>query len=253
MPSTVEMLAGDPVAAERILRQGYAVLEEMGDTALLSTTAAFLGQALLAQDRYKEADGLAELSAELTAGDDLVTQVLWRGVRARCLAVDGRLDEAERLAREAVTLAETTDFVNQRADALVDLGIVLGRLGRGEDAQSTFGEAIRLYEHKGNVVAAGRVRVRPCHARTALRRSDSLWSPGSNPYCRPQGRSRAALRPVRDGSRRRRRRDHLDARLALAAGRQEAGGLFRHERQAPRELIRSRRRSGSPSRARRTG
>ena len=156
--STVEMLAGDPVAAERILRQGYAALEEMGDTALLSTTAAFLGQALLAQDRCKEADGLAELSAELTAGDDLVTQVLWRGVRARCLAVDGRLDEAERLAREAVTLAETTDFVNQRADALVDLGIVLGRLGRGEDAQATFGEAIRLYEHKGNVVAAGRVR-----------------------------------------------------------------------------------------------
>ena len=156
--STVEMLAGDPVAAERILRSGYAVLEEMGDTALLSTTAAFLGQALIAQDRHKEAEGLAEISAELAAGDDLITQVLWRGVRARCLAVDGRLDEAERLAREAVTLAETTDFVNQRADALVDLGIVLGRLSRGEDAQATFGEAIRLYEQKGNIVAADRVR-----------------------------------------------------------------------------------------------
>ena len=60
--STVEMLAGDPVAAERILRDGYAALEEMGDRALLSTTAAFLGQALLAQDRYKEAAGLAELA-----------------------------------------------------------------------------------------------------------------------------------------------------------------------------------------------
>ena len=72
--------------------------------------------------------------------------------------MDGRLDEAERLAREAVTLAETTDFVNQRADALVDLGIVLGRLSRGEDAQATFGEAIRLYEQKGNIVAADRVR-----------------------------------------------------------------------------------------------
>ena len=152
------MLAGDPVAAERILRRGYAVLEEMGDTALLSTTAAFLGQALIAQDRHKEAEGLAEISAELAAGDDLITQVLWRGVRARCLAVDGRLDEAERLAREAVTLAETTDFVNQRADALVDLGIVLGRLSRAEDAQATFGEAIRLYEQKGNIVAADRVR-----------------------------------------------------------------------------------------------
>ncbi len=156
--STVEMLAGDPVGAERILRDGYAALEEMGDRALLSTTAAFLGQALLAQDRYEEAAGLAELSAELTASDDLVTQVLWRGVRARCLAVGGDLDEAERLARQAVALAERTDFVNQRADALVDLGIVLGRAGRARDAQAAFAEAVRLYEHKGNVVSAERVR-----------------------------------------------------------------------------------------------
>ena len=156
--STVEMLAGDPVAAERILRSGYAALEEMGDTALLSTTAAFLGQALIAQDRHKEAEGLAEISAELAAGDDLITQVLWRGVRARCLAVGGRLEEAERLAREAVTLGEATDLLNQRADALVDLGIVLGMLSRSADAQATFAEAVRLYEQKGNVVAAGRVR-----------------------------------------------------------------------------------------------
>jgi predicted ATPase/class 3 adenylate cyclase len=154
----VDLLAGDPVAAERSLRRGYVALEEMGDRALLSTTAAFLGQALLAQDRYQEAEALAELSAELAAQDDLVTQVVWRGVRARCLAVGDRLDEAERLAQEAVTLAERTDFVNQRADALMDLGIVLGRLSRSEDAQAAFGEAVRLYEQKGNVVVAERVR-----------------------------------------------------------------------------------------------
>jgi predicted ATPase len=154
----VELLAGDPVAAERILRHGYAALEEMGDRALLSTTAAFLGQALLAQGRDEEAERLAEISAELAADDDVITQVVWRSVRARCLAGGGRLDEAERLARDAVTLAETTDFVNQRADALVDLGIVLGRLSRHEDAQAAFGESVRLYEQKGNVVAADRVR-----------------------------------------------------------------------------------------------
>jgi class 3 adenylate cyclase/predicted ATPase/DNA-binding winged helix-turn-helix (wHTH) protein len=164
--ATVELLAGDPVAAERILRRGYAALEEMGDTALLSTTAAFLGQSLLAQDRADEAEVLAELSAEMTSADDLVTQVLWRGVRARCLAVRGRLEEAEALAREGVTLAATTDLLNQRADALVDLGIVLGGLERIEDAQAAFGEAVRLYDRKGNVVAAGRVRadlVMPAH------------------------------------------------------------------------------------------
>jgi hypothetical protein len=35
---------------------------------------------------------------------------------------------------------------------------VLGTHGRSEEAQATFAEAVRLYEHKGNVVAAGRVR-----------------------------------------------------------------------------------------------
>ena len=79
--ATVELLAGDPAAAERTLRRGYATLEEMGDRALLSTTAAFLGQALLAQGRADEAEELAATSAELAADDDLITQAMWRGVR----------------------------------------------------------------------------------------------------------------------------------------------------------------------------
>ena len=53
----VELLAGNPDAAERSLRQGYAALEEMGEKAVLSTTAAFLGQALVAQGRVDEAGG----------------------------------------------------------------------------------------------------------------------------------------------------------------------------------------------------
>jgi tetratricopeptide (TPR) repeat protein len=130
----------------------------MGDRALLSTTAAFLGQALLVQGRMEEAESLAELSAELAAGDDLITQVMWRGVRARGLAERGRLEEAERLAQEAVTLAGKTDFVNHRADALVDLGVVLRLFRRPYDAQAVLGQALRLYEQKGNAVAAARVR-----------------------------------------------------------------------------------------------
>jgi predicted ATPase/class 3 adenylate cyclase/DNA-binding winged helix-turn-helix (wHTH) protein len=154
----VEMLAGDPAAAERTLSRGYAALEEMGATALLSTTAAFLAQALLAQERDQDAERLAEQSAELAAADDLITQVLWRGVRARSLAARGELDQAERLVREAVELAEATDFVNSRADALVDLAVVLRRRRRGDDVQAALTEARRLYELKGNLVAAERVR-----------------------------------------------------------------------------------------------
>ena len=106
----VEMLAGDFAAAEERLRSGYLVLEEMGDKAFRPTTAAHLAQALLAQGRADEAWQFTEISEELGAGDDLLTQVVWRGVRSRILAGQGRLDEAEELAREAV--------VHQRVDRL---------------------------------------------------------------------------------------------------------------------------------------
>jgi predicted ATPase len=154
----VELLAGDPAAAERSLRTGYATLEEMGDRSLLSTTAAYLAQALLAQRRDEEAEQFAELSDELAAVDDLLTQMLWRSVRAKTLAGRGRIEEAERLARQAVALAEKTDFINHRGDALVDFAIILRQAGRLADARAALAEGLRLYEQKGNAVGAGKAR-----------------------------------------------------------------------------------------------
>jgi predicted ATPase/class 3 adenylate cyclase/DNA-binding SARP family transcriptional activator len=156
--ATVELLAGDPAAAEGSLRRGYATLEAMGDRAVLSTTAALLGRAVLDQDRTEEAEELAKISAELAADEDLSTQILWRGVRARTLVQCGAPDEAENLAREAVAFAQRTDFLNTRADAVADLGIVLQGLRRAADARAAFEDAVRLYESKGNLVAAERVR-----------------------------------------------------------------------------------------------
>ncbi len=154
----VELLAGDPVAAERKLRTGYDALQEMGDRSFLSTTAALLGQAVLAQGRAAEADELAATSAELGSADDLSTQILWRWLRARVLAGRGELASAEELAREAVVLAERTDFSNQRADALAALGGVLAKRGRMDDAQDAIAGALALLDRKGNTVAAERLR-----------------------------------------------------------------------------------------------
>jgi tetratricopeptide (TPR) repeat protein len=154
----VELLAGDPVAAERCLRKGYAALEQMGDRSLLSTTAAFLGEALLAQERDEEAERFAQLSAEMAVEDDVITQAVWRGVQAAILARRGGLAEAERMARQAVALAERTDFLSHRAEALVVLGTVLGQRERSEPAHDALAEALSLYERKGNLVAAAAVR-----------------------------------------------------------------------------------------------
>ena len=79
-----------------------------------STTAAYLAQAVYAQGRDDDAGRYTQISEELASRDDLLTQVIWRSVRAGLLARQGRIEEAEALAREAVTMAESTDFVTTR-------------------------------------------------------------------------------------------------------------------------------------------
>ena len=63
--AVVELLAGNPAAAEENLRTGYRALEDMGERMFRSTTAAFLARAVLEQGREEEAEELAELSAQL--------------------------------------------------------------------------------------------------------------------------------------------------------------------------------------------
>ena len=154
----IEMLAGDPSAAERELRRGYTILERMGETGYLSSVAAELAEALYGQGRYEEAEQFTHVSEEVAAPDDLASQVEWRGARAKVLARRGRLEEAEKLAREAVELAESTDFINMHADSLVDLAEVLRLAGRLHEGAAALGQALELYERKGNLVSADRAR-----------------------------------------------------------------------------------------------
>jgi len=116
--------------------------------------AASLAVVILQQGRDEEAEGFAKLSAELAASGDLVTQVRWRRVRARVLARRGEIRQAEAFAREALAIAEKTDFVNDRADALVDLSHVLETSRRRNDAVGAASAALHLYQLKGNIVAA---------------------------------------------------------------------------------------------------
>jgi DNA-binding SARP family transcriptional activator len=155
----VEMLAGQPAAAEERLRLGYERLQEMGERALLATTAAMLAQAIHAQGRYREADAFCLVSERTAAVEDLPTQVKWRGVRAKILGQDGLADEAEALAREAVRLAEPTDMLTMRADALVDLAEILGLRGLPAEAEMAAQNALALYERKEDRVSAARARL----------------------------------------------------------------------------------------------
>ena len=154
----VEMLAGDPSAAEASLKADSETLDAMKDEALLATTDAFRAQALLAQGRDDEAEHYTRLSEQRAATTDLLTQVIWRSTRARILAKRGRIEEAKTLAHHAVSLAKQTDFLNHQADALVDLAYILHRAERREESHASAGEALLLYEQKGNAVAAASTR-----------------------------------------------------------------------------------------------
>ena len=156
---SVELLAGDAAAAERELRAGCQALERMGDLNHLASVAPMLADALVLQGRDEEALLLTERwSAErLTVPEDADAQIRWRSVRAKVLARAGNVEAAEYVAHEATALAERTEYLDLHAQAVADLSEVLRRAGRPEEASTALREAIRLYEQKGNVVAAQRL------------------------------------------------------------------------------------------------
>jgi class 3 adenylate cyclase/tetratricopeptide (TPR) repeat protein len=154
----VELLGGDPVAAEKQVREDYEYLREAGETYYLSTMAALLARLVREQGRDDEALELTRAAEEASADDDPDAQALWRSTRAPILARAGQLAEAEEMARTAVDFVRRTEAPVMQADALSDLAHVLHIAGRQDEAGRAIDEAIDLYSRKGNVVAEARCR-----------------------------------------------------------------------------------------------
>jgi class 3 adenylate cyclase/tetratricopeptide (TPR) repeat protein len=151
--STIELLAGDVEAAERELRTGYRLLEEVGDVHFPATIAAYLAAALAQGDRSAEAEEIAQFAQSHAWEDDIVTQVMWRVALAQVKARAGDVAIAERLGREAVELAAPTDFLDLQATALLALARVLREAGTPE-AADVAARAQAVYGLKGNLVGA---------------------------------------------------------------------------------------------------
>jgi hypothetical protein len=143
------MLAADAAAAEREFRAGYELLRELRErSSYLPIFTALLGLAVERQGRTDEALRLAAESERHAAPDEIGPRVLWTRVRARAA-------HDVQLAREAVRLAETTDFLWDRADALLDLAELSPSMG---ERRSALERALELYEAKGVVPAVDAVR-----------------------------------------------------------------------------------------------
>jgi class 3 adenylate cyclase/tetratricopeptide (TPR) repeat protein len=154
----IELLAGDAAAAERALRPACDELERLSDWGHFATIAPLLADALYAQERDEEALRLTELVERIAMPGDVDPAIAWRRVRAKVLARRGDFDEAERLGREATALGAQTDLLDDRASAAADLVEVLRLAGRPQESAAAVQEGIRLYEMKGNIAAAAKLR-----------------------------------------------------------------------------------------------
>jgi tetratricopeptide (TPR) repeat protein len=149
-----KLLAGDRAGAARDLEAKWRAFQgAAGDKPdRLAMDAAFRLADLYAEDgRWDEAERC--LAAYRGLDDRLAL-----AVRTRLAAHRGNLGEAERLARERLAVVERSDAPNSRAAAWVGLADVLRGAGRTAEADAAVERALALYEQKGNVAAAERLR-----------------------------------------------------------------------------------------------
>jgi DNA-binding SARP family transcriptional activator len=156
--ATIEVLAGNYARASHFLRASCEFCLEMHESAILSTRAAELADALYALERYDEAGEWARLAQKHGAREDRSAQFSWRSALAKVSARKGALEEAESLARSALDVVGQTDALNHHAKVLLDLAEVLRLAHRPDEAAGAVEDALTLYERKGNIVAARATR-----------------------------------------------------------------------------------------------
>jgi tetratricopeptide (TPR) repeat protein len=154
----LELLAGDPAAAERELRASCEALERTGERSWYCSLAAGLAETLYLQGRYDEAYEWTVRSEQTAGAGDLEAQADLRAVRAKILARRGAFAEAERLAREAVEIGRPAEELDHEGDNWFDLAEVLHLAGRNAEAAEALREASRLWTLKGNIVSANKAQ-----------------------------------------------------------------------------------------------
>ncbi|MGZ4245289.1 MAG: BTAD domain-containing putative transcriptional regulator [Solirubrobacteraceae bacterium] len=154
----IEMLANRPENAESELAAACIAFDQLGTRGHLSSAAGLAARVYYADGSYDESTRYCRMSEEAASSDDAVSQVLWRGTRAKLLARAGEFKTARALADDAVRLADETDFLMMRGDALTDRAEVLTVLDKPQEAGADLAAATELYERKGISAAVNPAR-----------------------------------------------------------------------------------------------
>jgi class 3 adenylate cyclase/tetratricopeptide (TPR) repeat protein len=153
--STRELL-GDRAGAERELKAKWHFMRDVGGGLPRGMgTACILANFYCDEGRWDDAEqcldvyrGSREMDADATT----------LAVEARLAAHHGEPEEGVKLARRAVELAETSDGLEMRARVWLALAEVQRVAGHAGEADAAVAEALVLYEQRGNVAAAARLR-----------------------------------------------------------------------------------------------
>jgi tetratricopeptide (TPR) repeat protein len=146
----IRMLAGEPAEAVAIMTESYEEVERMGGFPLES---AWLAQSLYDVGLFEDAERRARVAVD---AEDEMARSVGRGVLACVLAQQGRVDEAERMAKEAAAYFAGTEYWPDRTGVLMNLGEVLRIAGRPDEAIEAIREALDLFERREDVVSAAR-------------------------------------------------------------------------------------------------
>ncbi|MDQ4005840.1 MAG: AAA family ATPase, partial [Actinomycetota bacterium] len=149
----VLLMAGDAEEAIRVMQEGQAQFDEMGiqDTTILP----FLANALLVAGRWEEAEDPARRAIE---GGHPLWRALGQTTLARVRARQGRGEEAETLAREALASTQRSDYPIWRGRSALGLAEILELNGKDGEVTSLREYALQQFEQKGATVWADLAR-----------------------------------------------------------------------------------------------
>jgi len=144
--------------AVAVLRDDKAYWDARGETGINSTTTATLATNLVESGLIDEAESLIEEARSMAASDDFATHLAIGQATALVALARGDHDTALAAIDGALDRVRPTDYLNYKADSLRIRGQVLLAAERQAEAEASFDEALVMYDRKGNVASARRLR-----------------------------------------------------------------------------------------------
>ena len=140
------------------LRSIKAYYDDRGETGINSTTTAQLARYLAGTGHFDEAAALVEQARSMAAPDDFATSIEIDRATAILAVARGDPEGALAATSAQIDTLRPTDSMMNMADALRARGEILLDLGRREEADESLDEALALYDRKGAVASARRLR-----------------------------------------------------------------------------------------------